>query len=44
MAIRLNNPKFVEKAPAEVVRGVKEALTEAQKQAEILRERLQTLT
>ncbi|CCH64830.1 Valyl-tRNA synthetase [Richelia intracellularis HM01] len=44
LAVRLNNPKFVEKAPVEVVRGVKEALTEAQKQAEILRERLQTLT
>lgn len=44
LAIRLNNPKFVEKAPAEVVRGVKDALKEAQKQAEILRERLQSFT
>ncbi|ACK72597.1 valyl-tRNA synthetase [Gloeothece citriformis PCC 7424] len=37
---RLNNPNFVNKAPKEVVEATKEALAEAQKQAEILRERL----
>jgi len=41
---RLSNPKFVDKAPAEVVQGVKDNLAEAQKQKEILRERLQSLT
>ncbi|MDJ0675224.1 MAG: valine--tRNA ligase [Calothrix sp. MO_167.B42] len=41
---RLSNPKFVDKAPAEVVQGAKDALAEAQKQKEILRERLQSLT
>ncbi|GAB4532195.1 MAG: valine--tRNA ligase [Pleurocapsa sp.] len=40
---RLNNPGFVNKAPAEVVQGAKEALAEAEKQAEILRDRLQRL-
>ncbi|NJM88782.1 MAG: valine--tRNA ligase [Hydrococcus sp. RU_2_2] len=40
---RLNNPSFVNKARPEVVEGAREALAEAQKQAEILRERLQHL-
>jgi valyl-tRNA synthetase len=40
---RLSNPGFVNKAPAEVVQGAKEALAEAEKQAEILRERLNRL-
>ncbi len=37
---RLANPNFVNKAPEEVVKGAKEALAEAEKQAEILRDRL----
>lgn len=37
---RLSNPKFVDKAPADVVQGAKDALAEAEKQAEILRDRL----
>ena len=40
---RLNNPGFVKKAPAEVIQGAKDSLAEAQKQAEILRDRLQRL-
>ena len=40
---RLQNPGFTNKAPAEVVQGAKEALQEAQKQSEILQERLQRL-
>ncbi|MGM3307462.1 valine--tRNA ligase [Anabaena sp. WFMT] len=40
---RLSNSKFVDKAPADVVQGVRDALTEAEKQAEILRDRLLTL-
>ncbi|MGL5795997.1 MAG: class I tRNA ligase family protein, partial [Waterburya sp.] len=40
---RLNNPGFVNKAPAEVIEGAKNDLSEAQKQAEILRERLDRL-
>ena len=40
---RLNNPGFVNKAPAEVIKGAKDALAEAEKQAEILRDRLQRL-
>ncbi|MEA5512036.1 valine--tRNA ligase [Crocosphaera sp. UHCC 0190] len=40
---RLNNPGFVNKAPQEVVQGARDALAEAEKQAEILRERLQRL-
>lgn len=40
---RLNNPGFVNKAPEEVVQGARDALAEAQKQAEILRERLKRL-
>lgn len=41
---RLNNPKFVDKAPEDVVNSVRDALQEAQKQAEILRDRLRSLT
>jgi valyl-tRNA synthetase len=37
---RLANPNFVSKAPEEIVQGAKEALAEAEKQAEILRDRL----
>ena len=40
---RLNNPGFVNNAPAEVIQTAKESLAEAQKQAEILRERLKNL-
>lgn len=40
---RLNNPGFVNKAPQEVIEGAKANLAEAQKQAEILRERLERL-
>ena len=40
---RLNNPGFVNKAPDEVIQGAKNDLTEAQKQAEILKERLDRL-
>ncbi|MGB5771209.1 MAG: class I tRNA ligase family protein, partial [Crocosphaera sp.] len=40
---RLNNPGFVNKAPEAVVQGARDALAEAQKQAEILHERLQRL-
>ncbi|MGL5066139.1 MAG: class I tRNA ligase family protein, partial [Microcoleus sp.] len=37
---RLANPKFVEKATPDIVQGARDALTEAQKQGEILRDRL----
>ena len=40
---RLNNPGFVKKAPAQVVQSARDALAEAQKQSEILRDRLQRL-
>jgi valyl-tRNA synthetase len=40
---RLNNPNFVDKAPKEVVQGARNALAEAQKQAEILSDRLAQL-
>ena len=40
---RLNNPGFVNKAPEEVIEGAKNDLAEAQKQAEILKERLERL-
>lgn len=40
---RLNNSGFVNKAPAEVIQGAKDDLAEAEKQAEILRERLDRL-
>jgi valyl-tRNA synthetase len=37
---RLQNSKFVDQAPPEVVQGARDALTEAEKQVEILRDRL----
>lgn len=40
---RLSNPNFVDKAPADVVQGAKNSLAEAEKQAEILRDRLRGL-
>ncbi|MCL1462880.1 valine--tRNA ligase [Argonema galeatum] len=40
---RLSNPNFVDKAAPEVVQGAKDALAEAEKQTEILRERLKQL-
>jgi valyl-tRNA synthetase len=40
---RLSNPGFVDKAPADVVQGARDALAEAQAQAEILRSRLTLL-
>ncbi|MEL4895358.1 valine--tRNA ligase [Crocosphaera sp. Alani8] len=40
---RLNNPGFVNKAPKEVVQNARDSLAEAEKQAEILRERLKRL-
>lgn len=40
---RLSNAKFVDKAPADVVKAARESLAEAEKQAEILRDRLRTL-
>ena len=40
---RLNNPGFVKKAPAQVVQSARDALAEAQKQSEILSDRLQRL-
>ncbi|HEY9803745.1 MAG TPA: valine--tRNA ligase [Leptolyngbyaceae cyanobacterium] len=40
---RLSNPKFVDKAPQDVVKAAREALAEAEKQLEILRDRLQEL-
>ncbi|MEY3334400.1 MAG: valyl-tRNA synthetase, partial [Cyanobacteriota bacterium] len=44
LSARLSNSKFVDKAPADVVQTARETLAEAQKQAEILRIRLQTLS
>ncbi|HBE36360.1 MAG TPA: valine--tRNA ligase, partial [Cyanobacteria bacterium UBA11368] len=40
---RLNNQAFVEKATPEVVQGVRDNLAEVEKQAEILRSRLNQL-
>lgn len=40
---RLSNQGFVNQAPAEVVQGARDALAEAQKQAELVRERLAML-
>ena len=40
---RLQNPKFVAQAPPDVVQGARETLVEAQKQVEILRDRLSRL-
>jgi valyl-tRNA synthetase len=44
LSIRLSKPNFVEQAPPEVVQGARDALAEAEKQAEILRDRLRRLT
>lgn len=41
---RLSNSGFVDKAPPEVVQGARDALAEAEKQVQILRDRLQSLT
>lgn len=43
LSTRLSNPSFVDKAPADVVQGARDALAEAEKQAEILRDRLRGL-
>ncbi len=43
LSARLSNPKFVDKAPAEVVQTARDALAEAQKQSEILRAKLDRL-
>lgn len=40
---RLNNANFVEQAPPAVVQGARDTLAEAEKQAEILRDRLERL-
>ncbi len=40
---RLDNPNFVNKAPAEIIENTRSALTESKTQAEILQERLQLL-
>jgi valyl-tRNA synthetase len=40
---RLQNKKFVEQAPPVVVQGARETLAEAEKQVEILRDRLARL-
>ncbi|MGA7933876.1 MAG: valine--tRNA ligase [Kovacikia sp.] len=40
---RLSNPNFVNKTPAEVVEGARATLSEAEKQAEILQNRLSSL-
>ncbi|MHC5613529.1 MAG: valine--tRNA ligase [Nostoc sp.] len=44
LSARLNNPSFVDRARTDVVQGARDALVEAQKQAEILRDRLQALS
>ena len=43
LSARLSNAKFVDKAPPEVVEGARASLAEAEKQAEILRDRLASL-
>ncbi|BAY21949.1 valyl-tRNA synthetase [Calothrix sp. NIES-2100] len=43
LTARLSNANFVDKAPKDVVQTARDALAEAQKQAEILRDRLQAL-
>ncbi len=43
LSLRLSNPKFVDKAPADVVQAAQATLTEAQQQATILRDRLNNL-
>jgi valyl-tRNA synthetase len=44
LSLRLNNPKFVDKAPADVVKVARDALAEAEQQVVILRDRLTNLT
>lgn len=44
LSARLNNPSFVDRARADVVQGARDALAEAQKQTEILHERLKALS
>ncbi|MEH1927261.1 valine--tRNA ligase [Nostoc sp.] len=44
LSTRLNNPSFVDRARTDVVQGARDALAEAQKQVEILRDRLQALS
>jgi valyl-tRNA synthetase len=43
ISLRLSNRNFVDKADPEVVQTARDALAEAEKQAEILRDRLQQL-
>lgn len=43
LSVRLGNSNFVDKAPADVVAGARDALAEAEKQVEILRDRLRKL-
>jgi len=43
LSSRLANPNFVNKAPAPIVQGAKDALSESLHQAEILRDRLKRL-
>ncbi|PHJ65273.1 valyl-tRNA synthetase [Nostoc linckia z18] len=43
LSARLSNPNFVGKARTDVVQGARDALAEAEKQAEILRARLRSL-
>ncbi|MDZ8054233.1 MAG: valine--tRNA ligase [Aulosira sp. ZfuVER01] len=43
LSARLSNANFVDKAPKDVVQSARDALAEAQKQAEILRDRLRGL-
>ncbi|RCJ19950.1 valine--tRNA ligase [Nostoc sp. ATCC 43529] len=43
LSARLNNSNFVDKARPDVVQGARDALAEAEKQAEILRDRLRGL-
>ena len=43
LSARLSNSKFVDKAPVDVVESARATLAEAEKQAEILRERLRSL-
>jgi valyl-tRNA synthetase len=40
LSARLSNPNFVQQARPDVVEGARNALAEAEKQAEILRDRL----
>ena len=44
LTARLSKPNFVDQAPAEVVKEARDDLAEALKQAEILRDRLRSLT